>query len=127
MAARNMSMLHALVWYISCTELNSVNMIHCRWKLVRFCMFDSRTRARISLSLNVSKSYKRQIFILKLTLRFVRMKLCRNSYSKLGIISIWSFVFFCNPVLFVLCTSTFSKLCKTCTVAFRRVLSSAPL
>jgi hypothetical protein len=34
----------------------------------------------------------------------------------------------CNPILFAICTSTFSKLCKYMyTVACRRVLSSAPL
>jgi hypothetical protein len=33
----------------------------------------------------------------------------------------------CNPILFAICTSTFSELCVTYTVAFRRVLSSAPL
>jgi hypothetical protein len=36
--------------------------------------------------------------------------------------------FFLNPILFAICTSTFSKLCKNMyTVACRRVLSSAPL
>jgi hypothetical protein len=35
-------------------------------------------------------------------------------------------IFFCNPILFAICTSTFSKLCKNMyTVACRRVLSSA--
>jgi hypothetical protein len=31
-------------------------------------------------------------------------------------ISIWSLrvSFFCNPILFAICTTTFSKLCKTC-------------
>jgi hypothetical protein len=34
---------------------------------------------------------------------------------------------FCDPILFVICTSTFSKLCKkTYTVACRRVLTSTP-
>jgi hypothetical protein len=36
--------------------------------------------------------------------------------------------FFCKPILFAICTSTFSKLCKNMyTVACRRVLSSASL
>jgi hypothetical protein len=36
--------------------------------------------------------------------------------------------FFCNPILFAISTSTFTKLCKNMyTVAWRRVLSSAPL
>jgi hypothetical protein len=36
--------------------------------------------------------------------------------------------FFCNSILFAICTSTFSKLCKNMyTVACRRVLSSTPL
>jgi hypothetical protein len=36
--------------------------------------------------------------------------------------------FFCNRILFAICTRTFSKLCKNMyTVACRRVLSSAPL
>jgi hypothetical protein len=36
-------------------------------------------------------------------------------------------LFFCNPILFAVCTSTFSKVCKkTYTVACRRVLSSTP-
>jgi hypothetical protein len=36
--------------------------------------------------------------------------------------------FFCNPILFAICTSTFSRLCKNMyTVACRRVLSSAAL
>jgi hypothetical protein len=36
--------------------------------------------------------------------------------------------FFCNRILFAICTSTFSKLCKNMyTVACRRVLSSCPL
>jgi hypothetical protein len=36
--------------------------------------------------------------------------------------------FFLNPVLFAICTSTFSKLCtKTHTVACRRMLTSTPL
>jgi hypothetical protein len=35
---------------------------------------------------------------------------------------------FCNPILFAICTSTFSKLCKNMyTVACRRVLTSTPL
>jgi hypothetical protein len=38
------------------------------------------------------------------------------------------FNFFCNPVLFAICTSTFSKLRKNMyTVACGRVLSSDPL
>jgi hypothetical protein len=37
-------------------------------------------------------------------------------------------LFFCNPILFAICTSIFSKLCKkTYGMACRRVLSSAPL
>jgi hypothetical protein len=36
--------------------------------------------------------------------------------------------FFCNPILFAICTSTFSKLCKNMyTVGCRRVLTSTPL
>jgi hypothetical protein len=38
-----------------------------------------------------------------------------------------AFFVFCNPILFATCTSTFSKLCKTYTVACRRVLTSTPL
>jgi hypothetical protein len=34
---------------------------------------------------------------------------------------------FCNPVLFAICTNTFSKCVKICTMACRRVLSSALL
>jgi hypothetical protein len=37
-------------------------------------------------------------------------------------------IFCCNPILFAVCTSTSSKLCKNMyTVACKRVLSSAPL
>jgi hypothetical protein len=34
---------------------------------------------------------------------------------------------FYNPILFAVCTSTFSKLCKTYAVACGRVLSITPL
>jgi hypothetical protein len=34
---------------------------------------------------------------------------------------------FLNPILFAICTSTFSKLCVTYTLTCRRELSSAPL
>jgi hypothetical protein len=45
-----------------------------------------------------------------------------------GIVGGWENITFFNPILFAVCTSTFSKLCKkTYTVACRRVLSSAPL
>jgi hypothetical protein len=41
---------------------------------------------------------------------------------KMGLINI-----FLNPILFAICTSTFSKLCVTYTLTCRTELSSAPL
>jgi hypothetical protein len=46
-----------------------------------------------------------------------------RTFLALGIAQI-----FCNPILFAICTSTFSKLCiNMYTVACRRVLTSTPL
>jgi hypothetical protein len=66
---------------------------------------------------------------------FIKMKQCWSYLCKLQleieiISNPWYTTgrFFCNPILFAICTSTFSKLCKkTYTVARRRVLSSVPL
>jgi hypothetical protein len=45
----------------------------------------------------------------------------------LGALIVTKTIDFLNPILFAICTSTFSKLCVTYTVTCRRVLSSAPL
>jgi hypothetical protein len=51
-----------------------------------------------------------------------------DAFSEVTLEHLSFFFFFCNLVLFAICTSTFSKLCKNIyTVACRRVLSRAPL
>jgi hypothetical protein len=53
---------------------------------------------------------------------------CRAvALQRLYLLAFQFFFFLSNPILFAICTSTFSKLCVTYTLTCRRVLSSAPL
>jgi hypothetical protein len=67
---------------------------------------------RYGLSLKITPSLNDEEFILD-----------RVLMPLLNFLAIVEILFFCNPILFAICTSTFSKLCKNMyTVACRRVL-----
>jgi hypothetical protein len=118
--------------------LTSLTTGSCSVSIV--CSRTEATEFSLALVFLCYYSYDGLVFVTKGESTVWQVSQCRTSFIRLWyqqwiIHEIYTKIlvshrnFFCNPILFAICTSIFSRLCKKnmYTVACRRVLSSAPL